>query len=686
MRRLISIVSLSVALAALGLVLYNATAVDGRPPSIKSIVLSAPADDERVAQTLTAIDIEFSEPVRTSTVESRFRIEPPIDGAFTWDGSTAIFTPSQKLPSDTEFTIWIEPGVEDLVGNVDEVGLPAWSFRTVGPPVVLRVTPGDGDPAVPLDAVVELVFDRLMDTASVEAAVIVEPAVPVAATWRGSVVTLDFQGALRAGTTYTLSVGAAAADTGGSRLGVPFTTRFATVGAGLRIAATVPADGIAGIGIGTPIAVHFDAPIDPETARAALHIIPSIDGDVRILTLGGDFLSGPAPASSEGADTLIFVPAAALAPHTTYTVTLDPTVARLDDPTIVSQGRTWSFTTGAPTTSGQNQIAFLSARGGIRNVWVMNPDGTNQRQLTVELVPVSSFDTTTDGRELVYAAGGVVTIMAIDGSDVRRLTENDGRLEYAPVLTPNHREFVVARRDPAGTDLGYWLVPLPGVPGDERQLLDHGAPAPGSTGLGGDGIGDTDGTPAWTPRIAFDSSGRLALLVTALGEVAILDVSVPTLGGEPPAGPVAVRLEADAAPVWARGRDAFVLSATEPSGGPSALFTVDVRGRTTRLAGTEGSAGPVGLGPTGALAVLHREPDGLGRLRILATNGSVRDLAGLTGRDDRWPGYSPDGATLVVGRTLAAQPTSSDGIWLLDGLTGLARQLTRDGAYARWIR
>lgn len=686
MRRLISILSLSVALTGLALVLYNATAVDGRPPSVKSILLSAPADGPRVAQTLTAIDIEFSEPVRISTAESRIRIEPPIEGAFTWDGSTAIFTPSHKLPSDTEFTVSIAPGVEDLVGNVDEVGLEGWAFRTVGPPLVVRTTPRDGASGVSLDAVVEFVFDRLMDTVSVEAEILVDPPAPVEATWSGSVVTLDFKGGLRSGTTYTLAVGAAAADTGGSRLGVPFSTRFTTVGAGLRIATTVPADGVAGIGIGTPIAVHFDAPIDPDTARSALHIIPSVDGDVRVLTLGGDVAAGSAPATSEGADTIIFVPSAPLAPHTTYTVTLDPTVARLDDPTIVSLGRTWSFTTGAPTTSGQNQIAFLSARGGIGNVWVMNPDGTNQRQLTVELAPVSSFDTTTDGRELVYAAGGVVTIMAIDGSDVRRLTKDDGRLEYAPVLTLSHRELIVARRDPAGVDLGYWLVALPGVPGDERQLLDHGAPAPGSSELAGDGIGETDGTPIWAPRIAFEPGGRLALLVTASGEVAVLDLSVATLGGDAPAAPVVVSLVADAAPVWAPGRNAFVLSATGLAGGPSALFAVDTRGRATRLGGTEGSAGPVGLGPDGELTVLYRTPDGLGRQRILAPNGTVRELAGLAGRDDRWPGYSPDGATLVIGRTLAAQPSVSDGIWLLDVQTGLARQLTHDGAYARWIR
>jgi len=59
-RRVVSIGSILVAAVALGLVLYNATLVDRRPPSVTSVVLSAPAgSDPGIAQTVTAIDIEI---------------------------------------------------------------------------------------------------------------------------------------------------------------------------------------------------------------------------------------------------------------------------------------------------------------------------------------------------------------------------------------------------------------------------------------------------------------------------------------------------------------------------------------------------------------------------------------------------------------------------------------------------
>jgi hypothetical protein len=536
---------------------------------------------------------------------------------------------------------------------------------------------------MPIDGQVELVFDRLMDTASVESAITLDPKAAVTATWRGSVVTLDFGLGLRFGTTYTLGIGAQAADTGGSRLGVPFSTHFTTVGAGLGISAVVPSDGIAGIGIGTPIAVLFDGPINPDTARSALHIVPSVDGEVRVVPRGGDLgaSSGASPTGPAPADTLLFVPSAPLAAHTTYTVTLDPTVARLDEPTAVAAGRTWSFTTGAPTASGQNQIAFLSSRSGVRNVWVMNPDGTNQRQLTVELLPVSSFDASADGSEVAYAAGGVVTVMHVDGTGIHRVTADDGRFEYAPEFTTDDAHLVLARRAPDGGDLGLWLVPVPGTPGDERQLLDHGAPPIGSSALAGDGIPGIGSSTPWTARAAVDPASMKALVVAADGTPWIVDMN-PS-GTATAVTPVAVALRADTAPAWVASGGDFYLAGTGPDG-RVALYAVDLDGRVTRIDGTDGAEGPIATGPGSQMAFAIGAADGSDHLRVLG-GGIARDLPGVAGRLDRWPAFSPDGATLLVGRALATSPSISGGIWLVDAVSGAVRQLTSDGAFARWI-
>ena len=684
MRRLISFVSIVVALVALGLVLYNATLVDRRAPGVVRVLISAPAGDERLAQTLTAIDIEFSEPVRTSSVEGRFRIDPYVAGAFAWDGTTAIFTPSIKLPPDTEFTVRIAAGFEDLVGNVAEVEPEPWVFRTVGPPVVIRATPGDGTTGMPVDGTIEVSFDRLMDTASVEVAIRLDPPASLRASWTGETVRLAFDSQLRFGTAYTLTIGALAADTGGNRLRDAFTLHFSTVAAGLAILETVPRDGASGIGIRTAVAVRFDAPIDPDTARRAFRITPSVNGELRVISIDDDRTPASAGSGREP-DTLLFVPDDPLAAHTTYSLTLEPTIARRDDPQAVAAGRSWSFTTGSPTASGQNQIAFLAARSGVRNVWLMNPDGTNPRQLTTALSPVSGFDATLDGALLATSAGGVVSFLRFDGTEERRIT-TEGSFEYAPVFTPDDLRLIVGRRGTDGADLGYWLVPLPGTPGDERLLVDHGAPALGSADLGGAGIGGTDGTPAWMARTAIDATGRWALIVTAGGEPVIVDLA----GAPVAAAPISIPLVSDAAAAWSPRHGAFVVSAVTAGGAGSrapALWTISPDGRFARIPGTDGAVGPVSVGPDGSIAATLRragQPSaGIGVLPGAATAMTSLPVSPLF--DDRWPAFSPDGNEVLIGRTFVVRPADSDGIWFVDLPSGDAKQLTTDGAYARWL-
>lgn len=684
-RRLISLVSIAVALVALSLVLYNATLVDRRAPSVVAVTLSAPAGDQRLAQTLTAIDIRFSEPVRTSTVEARFRIEPYVAGAFAWDGPTAIFTPSAKLPPDTELTIWIEAGFEDLIGNVAELGLEPWAFRTVGPPAIVRTSPADGTTGMPVDGAIDIEFDRLMDTASVEAAIRVDPPTTIRAAWRGETVRLSFAPQLRFGLAYTLTVDDTAADTGGNRLRDPFALHFSTVAAGLSVLDTAPVGGASGIAIQTPIAIRFDAPIDPESARAAFRLTPSVGGEIRIVAVDDDRspVGGSAGATPEP-DTLLFVPADPLAAHTTYTVTLEPTIARLGDPRTVAAGRSWTFTTGAPSTSGQNQVAFLAARSGVRNIWLMNPDGTNPRQLTTALRPVSAFDATFDGALVAFSAGGVVNVVGIDGGDERRITK-DKVFEYAPAFTPDDGWLIVGRRGGDGTDLGYWLVPLPGTSGQERLLVDHGAPPLGSADLGGEGIGEADGTPGWMTRTVVDPTGRWALVVTAGDEVFLVDLA-PTPDA---ARSIRVPLMADAAAAWSSRYGRFVVAAVPANGGPgiSALWTVDSRGAIRAIPGTDGAVGPVGTATDGSIAATLRRPGapsaGIG---VLPT--SARQLIRLApdpAYDDRWPAFSPTGGEILIGRTSVTRPGSADGIWIVDVATQAARQLSTDGAYARWL-
>ena len=689
-----------VALVALAFVLYNATLVDRRPPTVARISLSASAaGDERLAQTLTAIDIEFSEPVDRGSAERSFRIAPYVRGTFSWDRATVlIFTPATKLPLDTGFSVSLAPGFADLAGNPAPNPAGPFAFRTVGPPTVIAAAPADGTTGVATNTSVTLMFDRLMDTAAVESALTVQPAGPYRATWSGPSLTLAFSAQLAFGTTYVVQVGNAAADTDGSPLAAAFQTSFTTVGAGLGVRVVVPADGVSGISVQSPIAVIFDGPVDPTSIQGALRISPPIAGDIQVSDLPTDVPSaGQAPATGSSppasrtpagsppaspavatSRVLVIKPSGPLQAHTTYTVELLPIVRRADDPGQVAAGRTWIFTTGGPSTAAQNQIAFLSARSGIPNVWLMNPDGSNPRQITTDLAPVSEYDVTPDGRTIIYEAAGAVQQMRVDGSSLTTLTPS-GVHEYAPVLTPDGTGVLVARRDQAGADLGYWLEPLAGTPDapQPRQVLSSGAPDPGSAGSAGRAVGTGSGASPWAGMAAFDPTGRFVLLVAGADRrVVRLDigpssaaVQVTDLGLQTDLGP----------PVWDDASGAFLLVAggaqgqrllqIPPAGAPTILFP---------------AAGPVAVAGHGGIVTLVA-PSGshVGYSTLLSA--PPEPLTTDTNLLDRTPSFSPDGTTLVFVRIRAADPTLSAGIWLC-GLTGRdLRQLASDGTDARWL-
>jgi hypothetical protein len=678
-RRVISLGSLALALVALVLVLVNATLVDRRPPSVARISLSTVADGSgALAPTVTSIDIQFSEPVRTGSVERRFGIVPYVAGSISWDGSKAIFTPSQRLPQDTAFTVRIADGFEDLAGNPAPAGF-EWQFRTVGPPAVLSTDPLDGASGVAVDATVTVTFDRLMDTQAVESAIRVEPAAEIRPAWSGQALALTFVRPLQFGTTYTVAIGTEAAATDGSTLRTPFETRFSTVAAGLGVERTVPADGVAGVGVRTPIAVVFDGPLDPATIDEALQITPPVAGNVEAVALPSDADPRPAPdAPQRPASVLVFRSADALAPHTTYSVSLAPVVTRLDAPGEVAAGRTWTFTTGQPALSGQNQIAFLSARSGVRNVWLMNPDGSNPRQLTTELVPVAGFDVSGDGDQVAWSAGGAIRTMRMDGGDVQTVTEGDA-FEYAPRFSPDQRSLLVGRRDGAGVDLGYWLVPLDPTADGERQVLTGGAPPLGSTQLEGDGVSATERALPWAGQAAFDPAGGRLLITTGPGDVRLVD-----LDPDPPAlAVVDTGLVATAGPVWSPAEGRFIVAGRQGGQAADGIYAVSLDGTAVRLMPGGGS---VAVAPDGLLAFLIPDFSGADRLAIARpTDSQPRALTPAGDLSDRSPAFAPDGRSVLFARVRGDETVVSAGIWVIDPATGRLSPLTTDGGYPRWL-
>jgi hypothetical protein len=658
-------------------VLYNATTIDRVPPTFR-IKLSAPASGGNLALPLTSITVVFSEQVKRDTAEQAFSVEPPVKGSFHWQGTTMTFTPSEKLPLSATFTIRVAGTVQDLAGNAaGNAG--DMSFTTVGEPRVVSIVPGLRAVAAPVDGPITITFDRDMDPQEVLDGLRIEPTIHYQASWNGPVLTIQPTVPLAYSTVYYVKIGDPAKATDGTRLPA-FISTFTTVEMGLSADLLVPAPNVAGISIHAQVAVFFDGPVDPASIADSISLKPAVSGSIAVTTppidrqpaASGTASATPSPTPAQaGNRVLIFTPNQPLAAQTTYTVTMSASVRSTDGKAASS--RSWTFTTGEPSTSALNQIAFVSDRSGIANVWMMNPDGSNQHQVTAELMPVTSFDVSGDGTAIAYEAGGVVKRMSIGGDNPQTVTSS-GAFEYDPIFTPDGTGLVVARRDAHGVDQGYWRVPL--VSGsDEKRLAPSGAALAGiepETALNGQ-----IGASRWAPRAAFSGDGSKMLVVRGMDDaLELIDMT-----GQTP--PVELPLVASSRPIWDAKDGAFYVVAGAEHSLTMSCWRVTMTGETTKM---WSAAGNMAAAVDGGLAYVLPLVDGSLRLAYAASPSSPYTV--LT-NDPTWsdasPSFSPDGSALVFSRFGTLNSTVSGGIWAIkrDG-SGLVN-LSTDGAFPRWL-
>jgi len=79
----------------------------------------------------TTVSVKFSEPMNKNSVESAFSILPEVNGSFSWDGDTLIFTPSSPLENVTTYTVVISDNAMSETGVHLEITT-VWSFTTEG--------------------------------------------------------------------------------------------------------------------------------------------------------------------------------------------------------------------------------------------------------------------------------------------------------------------------------------------------------------------------------------------------------------------------------------------------------------------------------------------------------------------------------------------------------------------------
>jgi Tol biopolymer transport system component len=88
------------------------------------------------------------------------------------------------------------------------------------------------------------------------------------------------------------------------------------------------------------------------------------------------------------------------------------------------------------------QIVFSALAGNARNIWTMDAQGGNRRQLTTGESDQTEIAASRDGRYLAYLSEGHIWRVNADGSGVRQLTH--GALDVHPAFSPDGRWIVYA--------------------------------------------------------------------------------------------------------------------------------------------------------------------------------------------------------------------------------------------------
>lgn len=315
------------------------------------------------------ITATFSKTMDASTISSSTFIvmkgTTAVSGFVSYSGTTATFTPSSSLVSNTLYTATITIGVKDIAGNT-MVNNYVWSFTTlvITPPTVTLTDPLNLATGVALDKKIVATFSKSMDASTITStSFTLKQGTNVIAglvTYSGSSATLTPLSNLTANTVYTATVTTSAKDLDGNALASNYVWSFTTlVVTPPTVTLTDPLNLATGVALDKKIKATFSKTMDASTITSSTFTV----------MMGTTAVSG---FISYSGSTATFTPANSLASNAVYTATITTGAKDLAGTSLVSN-YIWTFTTalgagGLPVVLGTSARFAVLSNSAITNI------------------------------------------------------------------------------------------------------------------------------------------------------------------------------------------------------------------------------------------------------------------------------------------------------------------------------
>ncbi|MDP8254399.1 MAG: Ig-like domain-containing protein [Candidatus Alcyoniella australis] len=143
---------------------------DTTPPSVVSV---GPVPDSDNAPLTEPVTVTFDDVVLPASLEGKIRLRGGThEGLWKFRGTTAVFHPSQPLEPLTQYTLMVDAGIEDMLGNAMEQGYSSTfttraSEASAEAPTLGTTSPSQGGTHA-VDMPVDLFFGQAIDRDSVE--------------------------------------------------------------------------------------------------------------------------------------------------------------------------------------------------------------------------------------------------------------------------------------------------------------------------------------------------------------------------------------------------------------------------------------------------------------------------------------------------------------------------------------